>query len=91
MIPDWTEGYMIPDLTKCYMIPNWYHVISDFRIFQQVPISTFYIIVLFSAKHPILEVFCVKNHPNNEKTISAKNNGKPQQKYINNMSIQKFE
>ena len=33
------------------------------RIFQKVPLSTFYILVLFSSKHPILEAFFVKRTP----------------------------
>ena len=42
------------------------------RISQKVPLSTFYILVLFSLKHPILEVFFGKNHRNHEKKDLAK-------------------
>ena len=42
--------------------------------YQKVPLSTFYILVLFSLKHPILEAFLIKNHPNHEKIILVKQN-----------------
>ena len=42
--------------------------VSDF---QKVPLSTFYILIVFSPKHPILEVFFVKTHPNHVKPSLA--------------------
>ena len=41
------------------------------QISQKVPRSTFYILVIFSLKHPILEAFLVKNHPNHEQPLLA--------------------
>ena len=37
------------------------------RIFQKIPLSAFYILVLFSLKHPILDALLVKNQPNHFK------------------------
>ena len=57
------------------------------RISQKVPLSTFYILVLYSLKHPILEVFLVKNHPNNEKPLSATKNMKTEMRPLSLLVI----
>ena len=41
----------------------WYIWICMRQISQKIIWSTFYILVLFSLKYPILELFLVKNHP----------------------------
>ena len=41
------------------------------QIFQKVPQSTFYVLVLISLKHPILEAFLVKNHRIMDETLLA--------------------
>ena len=41
------------------------------QIVQKVPLSTLYIPILFSSKHPILEEFLVKNHPIMDETLLA--------------------
>ena len=43
------------------------------RIFQKVPLTSFYILILFGPKHPILEAFCVYM----KKQFWPKNNEKP--------------
>ena len=49
---------------KCSIFwPNrglWVYLDTYVPDFQKVPPSTFYILVLFSQKRPIMEAFCVK-------------------------------
>ena len=55
--------------------------VLDFQKSRFKYLSIFYILVLFSSKHPILQAFCVEIHPNHKKNdFGKKNNGKPNQK-----------
>ena len=62
------------------------------RIFKKVPFSTFfYILVIFSPKQPLMGAFLLIKTPKTYKTDFGQKNGNLCQKYMCNMSLEKFK